>query len=145
MTTTTYRASAFLEAAKRLEIPVVVGSDRTQVFAAANPGGFLTLDFLSSEQATRTIVEFSKEYPIHAVVSADDDGAILAAMASAALSLPHNSVTAVSAARNKLRMREILAEAGIPSPRFAGVSIDEDPEEVARRVSFPCVVKPLFL
>ncbi len=145
MTTTTYRASAFLEAASQLGVRVVVGSDRPQVLSAANPGGHLALNFSAPEEATRAIVEFAKTHPIDAVVSADDEGAILAVMASSALGLPHNPVEAVSAARNKHRMREVLARAGIPSPRFAGFSIDDDPGEVARRVSFPCVLKPLFL
>ncbi|MFQ5802960.1 MAG: ATP-grasp domain-containing protein [Candidatus Methylomirabilales bacterium] len=145
MTTTTYRASAFLEAARRLDVPVVVGSDREQALAAANPAGHLTLDFLAPEKATGAIVRFAKQYPIRAVVAADDDGAILAAMAAAALGLPHNAVDAVAAARNKHRMREVLADAGVPSPRSELVSIDEDPHDVARRVVFPCVVKPLFL
>ena len=145
MTTATYRASAFLEAARRLEVSVVVGSDRDQVLAAAKPAGHLTLDFLAPEAATRAIVEFARRYPIRAVVSADDDGAVLAAMAAAALGLPHNSVDGVAAARNKVRMRQVLAAAGVPSPQFARFSIDDDPEDVAGRVSFPCVVKPLFL
>ena len=145
MTTATYRASAFLEAARRLDMPVVVGSDREQALSAANPAGHLTLDFLAPEKATGAIVEFAKHYPIRAVVSADDDGAILAAMAAAVLGLPHNAVDAVVAARNKHRMREVLAAAGVPSPRSELVSIDEEPHDVARRVVFPCVVKPLFL
>jgi DNA-binding LacI/PurR family transcriptional regulator len=91
MTTTTYRVSAFLEAARRLDVPVVVGSDREQALAAANPAGHLTLDFLAPEKATDAIVRFAKQYPIQAVVAADDDGAILAAMAAAALGLPHNA------------------------------------------------------
>lgn len=145
MTTNTYRASAFIEAAQRLGVPVVVGSDREQILSAANPGGHLTLNFLAPEQASGAIVTFAKQYPIQAVVSADDDGAILAAMAAAALGLRHNPVDAVTAARDKHRMRAVLAAAGLPSPHSTLVSIDEDPEEAARRVSFPCVVKPLFL
>ncbi len=145
MTTNTYRASAFIEAAQRLGVPVVVGSDREQILSAANPGGHLTLNFLAPEQASGAIVAFAKQYPIQAVVSADDDGAILAAMAAAALGLRHNPVDAVTAARDKHCMRAVLAAAGLPSPHSTLVSIDEDPEEAARRVSFPCVVKPLFL
>jgi biotin carboxylase len=145
MTTRTYRASAFLEAAGRLGVPVVVGSDRPQVLGAANPAGNLALDFSSPEETTQDIVEFDQKYPIGAVVSADDDGAVLAAMASEALGLPHSPLRAVAAARNKLLMRQILAEAGIPSPHFSRFSVDYDPEDVARRVIFPCVLKPLFL
>jgi formate-dependent phosphoribosylglycinamide formyltransferase (GAR transformylase) len=145
MTTTTYRAHAFLEAAARLGIPVVVGSERAQALAAVNPGGHLTLDFTAPEAASRTIVEFAKTNPISGVVAADDDGVMLAAIASAALGLPHNPVDAVAAARNKYRMRQILGKAGIRSPRFWSFPIDQDPTDMARQVEYPCVVKPLAL
>src|ERR687887_353198 len=145
MTTTTYRASAFLEAASCLHVPVVVGSERPQALAVTNPGGHLTLDFSAPEEAARTVVAFARDYPISAVVAADDDGVILAAIASAALGLPHNSVEAEAAARKKYRMRQVLAEAGIPCPRFERFSIHHDPADVARLVSYPCVIKPLTL
>jgi formate-dependent phosphoribosylglycinamide formyltransferase (GAR transformylase) len=145
MTTTTYRAHAFLEGAKRLGIPVTVGSEHSQALAAANPAGHLTLDFAAPDEATRTIIEFDKVYRIGGIMAADDDGVILAAMASAALGLPHNSVEAVAAARNKYRMRQILSETGIPCPRFWRFRIDDDPVAMARRVEYPCVIKPLSL
>lgn len=145
MTTATYRASAFLEAARKLEVSVVVGTDERQVLSAANPGGNLTLDFLDPEKATRTIVDFAEQYPIRAVVAADDDGVILSAMASRALGLSSNSVEAAWRARNKARMRKILAEAGLPSPIFHCFSLEEDPADAARQMTYPCVLKPLFL
>jgi len=145
MTTTTYRASAFLEAATRLKVPVVVGTDERQVLEAANPGGNLSLDFLDLEKATGRIAEFARQYSIRAVVAADDDGVVLAAMASQALGLTGNSVEAAQAARNKFRMREVLAKAGLPSPPFECVFLEENPEDAARRVVYPCVLKPLFL
>lgn len=145
MTTTTYRAHAFLEAARRLDVPVTVGSERSQALAAANPAGHVTLDFTAPEEATRTIVEFARGCPLAGVVAADDDGVILAAMASAALGLPHNPVDAVAAARNKYRMRQILSAAGIPCPRFWRFPLDGDPVAMAHRVDYPCVLKPLSL
>ncbi len=145
MTTTTYRASAFLEATSRLNVPVVVGTDERQVLEAANPGGNLRLDFLDPEEATRSIVEFARQFPVRTVVAADDDGVILAAMASQALGLSSNSVEAARASRDKLRMREVLAEAGLPSPPFHRVFLEENPEDAARQVTYPCVLKPLFL
>jgi formate-dependent phosphoribosylglycinamide formyltransferase (GAR transformylase) len=145
MTTTTYRAQAFLDAARRLGVIVTIGSERSQVLAAVNPAGHLILDFLAPGEATRTIVEFAKAYPIDGVVAADDDGVILAAMASSALGLLHNPVEAVAAARNKYRMRQILSASGIPCPRFWRFRIDDDPAAMARHVEYPCVVKPLSL
>jgi biotin carboxylase len=145
MTTHTYRANAFLEAARRLEVPVVVGSERPQALAAVNPAGHLTLDFQAPDEALHAIVEFAEQHPIAGAVAADDDGVILAAAAAAALDLPHNPVEAVVAARNKYRMRQILHEAGLPCPRFWRFSIDDAPAEMARQLEYPCVVKPLSL
>ena len=145
MATTTYRAHAFLEAARRLGVAVTVGCERSQALAGANPAGHLTLDFTAPEEATRTIVEFAGVYPLGGVVAADDDGVILAAMAAAALGLPHNPVEAVAAARNKYRMRQILLETGISCPRFWRFPLDGDPVAMAHHVEYPCVVKPLSL
>jgi biotin carboxylase len=145
MTTNTYRAGAFLEAAARLGVPVVVGSDQPQILATANPGGNLAVNFVNPDEGARTIARFSRDYPIDAILAADDEGVILAAVASAALGLAHNSVEAVAAARNKHRMREIFAQAGIPCPAFQRIPIDAIPEEMAKTLSFPCVLKPQSL
>jgi biotin carboxylase len=145
MTTTTYRAHDFLQAARRLGVDVVVGTDRPQALAAMTPGKTLTLDFLQPEAAAQAIVAFASTYPLTAVVAVDDDGVLLAAMAAEALGLLHNTVASVQAARNKHRMRQILATAGVPVPRFWCFTTDANPADTARQVQFPCVVKPLFL
>ena len=145
MVTQTYRASAFLEAASRLNLPVAVGSEETQVLAHLNPGGHLQVDFHDLEGATDQIVEFAQEYPLDAIVSTDDDGVVLAAMASDALGLSHSPVLAVRAARDKYQTRQALTAAGMRTPEYQRFSVDDDPGEVAQRVSYPCVVKPLAL
>jgi biotin carboxylase len=145
MTTASYRASAFIDAARRIGVSVTVGAERQQALAVANPAGHLTLDFLAPEKAVRTIVDFNKEYPINSVIAADDDGVVIAARAAKALGLLHNPVEAVVAARNKFLMREILAQAGIHCPRFSKFSIRRNPKAIAQQISFPCVVKPLSL
>jgi len=145
MTTTTYRATSFLQAAEALGVPTVVGSDRPQSLAAANPAGHLTLDFARPEDATGVIVDFHRRYPLRAILATDDDGVILAAQASEALSLAHHPVSAVTAARDKHRMREALRDAGAASPDFRSLPVDGDPTEEAKTVPYPCVLKPLHL
>lgn len=145
MATQTYRASAFLEAAARLSIPVAVGSEQPQPLAHLNPGGHLGVDFHDLEAATDRIVEFAAKYQLDAILSTDDDGVILAAMASDALGLSHNPLLAVRVARDKYQTRQALAAAGMRTPEFRRFSVDDDPEQAARQVSFPCVVKPLAL
>lgn len=143
--TRTYRAHDFMEAARRLGLEVTVGSERRQAFASLFPGGHLQLDFLRPRQAVRTIAAFARSYPLDAVVAVDDDGALLAAAAARALGLPHNPVTAVAATRNKHRLRRKVAAAGLLSPRFGRLSLEDDPVRAAPRMPFPCVLKPLHL
>ena len=145
MTTTTYRAHDFLAAARQIGVDVVIGSDQPQALAALAPGKTLVLDFLHADDGAQTIVDFATERPLTAIVAVDDDGALAAAIASEKLALSHNSVASVRAARNKHRTRQILAQAGLPSPRFWCVPSDVNPAQVAPEISFPCVLKPLFL
>ena len=143
--TRTYRARDFMEAAYRLGVEVVVGSERQQAFAPLFPGGHLRLDFLRPRQAVRAIAAFSRSYPLDAVVAVDDESTLLAATAAKALGLPHNPVAAVAATRNKHRLRRKVAAAGLLSPRFERLSVEDDPVRSAPRMPFPCVLKPLHL
>src|SRR5574341_2659082 len=91
---TTYRAEAFLEAARRLHLGVTVESDGIVPPGGSQPTGALTLDFKDPEGSARTVAVSARRQPIHAVVGVDDTTAVAAAAISAALGLPHNPVAA---------------------------------------------------
>ena len=142
---TTYRAEAFLDAARKLKLEVTVGSKRANRLADQHAGDVLRLNLSDPEAAARAAVEFARTTPIDVVVGVDDHTTVLAAAISAALGLPHNPVSAVAAARNKHRMRELLHAQGVPVPLFALFSVDDDPVTIAEKIAFPCVVKPISL
>ena len=106
---------------------------------------FLPLNMHDWDEAVRSVVEFARTTPIDVVVGVDDHTTVVAAVISAALGLPHNPVTAVAAARNKHRMRQLLHAQGLPEPRFILFSVDENPVTIAEKIAFPCVVKPISL
>ncbi len=143
--TTTWRAEAFLTAARRLGLDVTVATDRALVWTAREPGRVMALDFEHPEAAAERVADFARATQLCAVVGVDDDTAVLAATLARRLGLPHNPVPAVEAARDKLRQREVLRQAGLPVPRFTACRLDEDPTAVGARVGFPCVLKPLRL
>ncbi len=149
MPTTTYRAEPFLEAARRLGVDVAIGSDRCHVIAEMCPGaarGAIPLDFRDPEAAAATIVEAAGERPFAAVIPTDDRTTEIAARASERLGLRANPVEAARAARDKRRLREALARAGLPHPRFRVFPLDADPGAAARAVAaYPAVLKPLHL
>src|SRR5206468_3335650 len=143
--TTTYRASDFLAAAERMNVDVVAASEKPNVMASKHPEVLLTLDFRNPEAAARTVREFHKRYPIDAVIPVDDDTAVVAATVGSALSLKHNSIESARAARNKHAFVELLHRHGLPAPGYRLFATAEDPEQAARAVSYPCVLKPLLL
>lgn len=144
LTATTYRAQAFCDAAARLNIDVVAATDMPRELAAfwRQPLG---VDFNDPVAATETIVQLAAHTPINAIISVDDSGSLVAAQASAALGLPHNSPQAAEAARDKYVMRTLLAQSGVASPPFTRYSSADDPHAIAYEVSYPCVIKPLRL
>lgn len=143
-TPSSYRLPAFLEAAERLGVPVIVAED-TPAALAGRRGERLGLDFADPAGATAAIVGLAAEAPLAAVLAVDDSGALLAAQASAALGLPHNSPESAEAARDKHLMRSYFAQAGVPSPDFRLCSTGENLEALAQDLRYPCVVKPLRL
>src|SRR5579885_145441 len=139
-----YRAGPFLEAARKLGLEVVQGVDMPAALADFWHAP-LGLDFADLEQATRAIVDYAAKQPLRAIVAVDDSATLLAAHASAALGLPHNSPDAALAARDKHVMRRLLAAEGVPVPEFRRFAAGDDPTWVAAQVEYPCVVKPLRL
>jgi biotin carboxylase len=144
MSPATYRVGAFLSAARNLNLEVVVGIDLPETLSEYwhVPLG---LDFLDREASVRTIVEYARQRPIAAIISVDDSASEIAARASAALGLAHNSPRAAEAARDKLLMRRLMAAGGAPCPVFRSFLLSDDPAWAAAQVAYPCVVKPLRL
>lgn len=143
-TPATYRAEAFLAAAERLGIEVVLAVDLPPELAAQwqTPLG---IDFTDLEAARDAIVAYARRHPLSAILPVDDAGVELAASACAALDLPFNAPAAASAARDKYRMRQLLQAGNVPIPHFTLHTTAEDPRVVAAQTRFPCVVKPLRL
>jgi biotin carboxylase len=144
MSPATYRAGAFLSAAQRLNLEVVVGIDLPETLADYwhVPLG---LDFHDITASLRTIVDFAQDHPLAAILSVDDSASELAAHASQALGLAHNSPRSAEAARDKLMMRRLMAAGGTPCPVFRDFLLSDDPAWIATQVSYPCVVKPCRL
>lgn len=143
--TTTYRTKAFVDAALKLDVDVVAASEQPSTLANKNPAGLLTLNFSEPERAARQAKEFAAHFPIDAVIPVDEDTAVVAASVARTLKLKHNPVEAAITAKNKHRMREVLSSSGVQVPRYWHFSLDEDPRDIAARVTYPCVVKPVFL
>ena len=143
--TTTYRTKAFVDAALKLNVDVTAASEHPSTLSQQNPSTLLTLNLFDPDEAAAQAVAFDSEYPIDAVIPVDEDTAVAAAHISEALNLRQNPVRAAAAAKNKALMREVLREAGVQVPKHLKFSLDDDLNSVAGSVTYPGVVKPVYL
>ena len=143
--TTTYRTEAFVQAAAKLDVEMVVASERPSVLEAALPDNLLTLDFGDPGKSARAVAEFARRHRVDAVVPVDDRTTVVAAAIAERLGLRTSPLAAVQATRNKHRMREAFAQAGVRSPGYTLLHVTDDPEAAAGRVTYPCVLKPTIL
>jgi len=143
--THTYRTSDFIDAACKLGVDLVCASEKPSTLEELVPEGLLTLDFADPAAAARRAADFGAERPLAAVVGVDDVTAPAAAAIAERLGLRASAPAAVGATRDKFQMRQCLAAAGVPVPRFRRIALDEQPLRAARGVEYPCVLKPLAL
>lgn len=162
-TSKSYRTQDYVAAAARLGIETVIAVDTPQ--ALADEWNFrLGVDFsqpqLAADQLVQTLAESTGPStappnacnagltggPLDAVLALDDSGARVAALVAARLGLPHNDPAATDAARNKYRMRTLLAAAAAPVPAFAEFRTDQNMKAIIaqaeKEIGYPCVVKP---
>ena len=148
-TTTGYQTRAFVEAAKKLDLAVVFGTDRCHVLEDPWRDGALPLRFEDAEESAAKIVEYAHSDRIDAVVALGDRPTPTAARACRALGLPHHPPDAADVCRDKYHSRERLRLAGLSVPAFTRFPLTADPRAIVSsappRIDFPCVLKPLAL
>jgi len=148
-TTTGYQAGSFKEAAERLGVTLVAGSDRCRNLDDPWRDGSIPLRFQNPEASANTIIEAASQRSFDAILAIGDKPTLTAALASKALGLPANPPSAVRACRDKHQFRELLRAAGVPGPAYRRFRSSADPIEICDTVGvelgFPCVLKPLCL
>jgi biotin carboxylase len=143
MAAKTYRAKAFMTAARHLGVDVVVGSDERGPLSRRTNGSQIGLDLGRPARSATKIVQVAEERPFDAIVNVDDATTVVAAQAATRLGLVTNSVDAARITRDKYLARRALERAGLRYPTFRRVTVDADPAAEARRAPYPCVLKPV--
>jgi biotin carboxylase len=140
-----YRARAYAEAARELDIDLVLASD--------HPGAFGSLacpvhavDF-GDPRGSLARLRGELAPPVAGVLAADEKSALLAALLGADGALcrrPYHQPRGVSAAADKRLMRAELARSGVAIPGYRVLPAGHDAASLGE-VAFPCVVKPAML
>ncbi len=142
--TSTYRAEAFVRAAKRLPVELSIASETPSSLAHLDPVSLPVFDFANPPRAAYHARAFAVAHPVDAVVAVDDRATLAAAVIAEALGLSHNTPDAVRAALNKHLGRLRMRAAGLPVPDFRLVPV-ASPEDALPGLTFPSVLKPLAM
>lgn len=140
-----YQTRGFAEAADKLGVDVVFGTDRCHKLDDPWGDRAIPLHFESPRDAAEEITRELRVDAPQAIVAFGDRPTPTAAHAAQLLGLPGNSPEAVETCRNKFRQRQALAKAGLPVPEFFRLAPNDDVASAAARTKFPCVIKPAVL
>lgn len=140
-----YQTRSFAEAARRLGIEVIIGSDRCHQLGDPWSDGAVALHFEQPESAAQQLVEAVGSRAVSGVLALGDRQTAAAAHAARLLGLRYNLPESIENSRSKLRQRQVLQAAGLPVPAFFDFPVGEAMEKVLARTKFPCVLKPLRL
>ena len=140
-----YRTGPFMNAVRKLDLKVLVISDKSQVFSGKYPDYLIKINFNHWKDKSAEISKWAKNNGLKAVIGVDEESIVLAANLSNFLHIEHNSIESVLLTKNKYLMRNELKKAGVCSPWFKRFLIYESSNKIIDEISFPCVIKPTFL
>ena len=142
-------------AAEKLNLEIIVASDHRQAMASLVPDTSIALNFRKPATAAEKVMRFTEklqekksvvEEPFFSAITGVGDRSVyVASLIAEALGIQHNPPAALAAARNKYLMRQKISAAGLQCPDFKIFSTSKNPARLARRIKYPCVLKPVFL
>ncbi len=140
-----YQTRSFEDAARQLGVQLVYVTDRCHQLEDPWGDRAIAVHFENPEVAAYTVMEALRGQDVSGILALGDRPAAAAAYAARGLGVRHNHPAAVEACRSKLRMREVLQDAGLRVPWFRNLPVDPAPEPVLLGITYPCVLKPLSL
>jgi len=140
-----YQTRGFADAAERLGVEVVFGTDRCHRLDDPWGDHALALHFEAPREAAAEIAREMSGNPPQAILALGDRPTATAAHAAAIFGIRANSPEAVENCRNKARQRQVLAKAGVRVPNFVSFGISDEISSILPSVKFPCVLKPTVL
>ena len=141
--TTGYQTRTFEEAARAMEMDVVLTIDRCVHLEGPWGEHAIPVRFDQPEQAAALLARLDRRPD--GIVAVGDKPTEIAALTAAVLGLRFHPLRAVLACRSKYLARESFHNAGLLVPNYFWMPVQEEASQFATLASYPCVLKPLGL
>lgn len=139
---TSYRVPAFVQAAERLGVELLLCTDAPAT-AAHHRLPVARADLARPDRGAAGVLdELGRP---DGVLAVDEPSAELAAHVAVRAGVPFHLPPGVAAARDKCLLRRSLIGTGVGSPRFYVLDRLAQADQAAAEVGLPCVVKPAML
>lgn len=139
-----YRIHAYIEAAQRLDIALVIASQSEFSLVSAVANG-IQIDFSDTALSLRRIVNAHQQHQFSAAIASDDGSVVLTALVGKTLGLSVNAEDSVLLTRRKDLARLRLKQHGQPIPDFRVINISLPLLEQLSELDYPVVVKPVSM
>ncbi|MEO1963355.1 MAG: ATP-grasp domain-containing protein [Cycloclasticus sp.] len=139
-----YRIHAYIEAAKHLNIELVVASQSKHSLVSAVADG-IQIDFSDDDVSLTRILKANEQYHFQAVITSDDGGVKLAAKVAQALDLSANHPDSAELTRRKDLARSRLKSSNVPVPFFKLIHLRQLLSPQLVDITYPVVVKPVSM
>ena len=139
-----YRIHAYIEAAQRLDISLVIASQSEFSLVSAVANG-IQIDFSDTALSLQRIVTAHQEHQFRAVIASDDGSVALAALVGKTLGLSANAEDSAKLTQRKDLARLRLKQHGQPIPDFRVVNTFLPLLDQLSQLNYPVVVKPVSM
>lgn len=136
-----YRLTAFQTAAKALGIESITGLVNP-IAPMHDTELIVSVSSANIASACAKVNELRARWDSFQVLAVDDTAVEMAAALASSLGITTNRAEAAEASRNKIRMRQLFAAAGLPSPAMRPFNPDRSSHSP---LPYPVVVKPAGL
>lgn len=140
-----YQTRAFNALAEKLGVEIAFVTDRCNRLDDPWQDRAVAVHFENAETAAQAVIQSQRSLPVDGVLALGDRPTPTAAFVARRLGLSFHHPASVLTCRSKNRMREVLRDAGLPTPWFRTVALDPAPEPLLLGICYPCVLKPLSL
>jgi len=139
--TTGYQIRVFADAARRMGVDLTLATNRCHRMDDPWGDQAIAVKFDRVPES----VDALRGRRFDGVAAVGDQPAVLAAEVACVLGIPFHPPAAARACQDKYLARQLYQAAGLPVPAFFRAELTGDPERLAERANYPCVLKPLGL
>ena len=140
-----YQTRSFDVAARKLGVELVFVTDRCHQLDDPWGDRAVPVHFEAPDAAAYDVTQAIRGQTIDGILALGDRPAVAAAYVARGIGLFYNDPATVEGCRNKLRVREVFRDAGLPVPWFRAIPASPEPEPSLLGIGYPCVLKPLSL